>query len=284
MAAVFILTVILSSFMTAFADTAKMGDTVLVRVFVEGDTELITLRAFFTFDQEKFDYLSSDDCQVGITVVNDQVEGQFAWASIFDDSLSYFSKETQIMEITFIAKKDVENIESEFSLDIKDAYDNNSEMIDLSHIKTSVVVVGEGFSEESEAESKTSFEIKEYEGNGANPESGSVYQSGVSESNESNIVSTTETTTGTDNSDSVTDDSQNEIISESGTSSLSEFSTGFVMTYDEAEFAEQPPIKFDQQKKTDEHRTLKIVSVAAVSFCLIIALIAFIMLKMKKDD
>ena len=61
-------------------------------------------------------------------------------------------------------------------------------------------------------------------------------------------------------------------------------SNGIVMTYDEAEFDGVPPIKFDSQKKTDEHRTFKIVSISAVAFFLLVALIGFILLKVKKEQ
>lgn len=250
LAAVFILIMTFASVTTAFADSAVMGDTVLVKVYVEGAEELTTLRATFSFDPNRLDYLSSDSCGIGMTVVNDQVEGEFTWASIFVDSEVNFLKETEVMEITFIAKTDIENIESEFRFDIKNAYDENSMMIDLSHIKTSIVVAGEGFIEESEPESRIEFNTTE----------SNTFSSSVQSSAENNTESESEKTV------------------------VSTTSNGIVITYDDSEFAEQPPIKFDQQEKTDEHRTFKIVSVSAVVFFLLIALIAFIMLKIKKDD
>ena len=275
---------LLTAFTTAYADTAKMGDTVILKITVDDAKELVTFRAFLSFDTDRLDYLSYDDCEVGITAANEQVEGQFAWASIIDESNVNATGETMIMEITFIAKTEIEDINSEFILDIKDAYNENSETIDLSRVKTDIVVAGEGFSDESKIESKTTFDVREYEGNGVNPETSSGNEdSNVSGSGSgSDNTSSSELAAGSDVSSTLNSEAES-AASDVG-KVVNTNSNGIVMTYDEAEFAEQPPIKFEQQEKADEHRTLKVISVVAVVFFLMIALIAFIMLKMKKDD
>lgn len=265
---------------TASAESAGVGDMVVARVTVGGEPNMISLSATVAYDKESFDLLSYD-VPFGSSSCNDKVSGEFSWANIYDmESGLDFTAETDVLYLTFIAKRDISDIDGNFTCTIKEAYDADFKEVDMSKISIYAVVYGDNEQDFAPASSKSSFVISKYEGIGNTSSVSSV----ESEFDANSLkASEADTNTAVQSHENAVDDSEtNEQNSTSSGVIESVTQNGVVISYDESEYKEQPPIRFDTIEKADSSENRKSAyMVGIVIGCVVIAVIAGILIIFK---
>lgn len=158
----FCLTLIPVSLTNAAAQSAGVGNTVYIKVYVSGVGNMGSLYSKITYDSECFDLLTYD-VPIGTSFCNDTVAGEFVWAVMFDNfGTTDFTYKTNVLTITLIAKTNIDDTDALISNTVSEAYDAELKPVDFSNITTETVVEGEAVSEENTS-SKTTFVISKYE-------------------------------------------------------------------------------------------------------------------------
>lgn len=269
--------------LTASAESAGVGDMVVVRVTVGGEPNMISLSATVTYDKESFDLLSYD-VPFGSSSCNDQVSGEFTWANIYDmESGLDFTAETDVLYLTFIAKRDISDTDGNFTCTIKEAYDADFKEVDMSKISIYAAVYGDNEQDFDLTSSKTSFVISKYEGVGNNSSSVSSAESEFDANSLKASEADTNTAVQSDENENAVDKSKtDEQNSMSSGVIVSKTQNGVVISYDESEYKEQPPIRFDTIGKADSSENRKSAyMVGIVIGCVVIAVIAGILIIFK---
>lgn len=287
---VLLLTVIILSAMSctaACAESAYMGDTVIVRVTVGGEPHMISLSATVAYDKEDFDLLSYD-APLGSSSCNDTVDGEFSWATIYDiESGLDFTAETDVLVLTMIAKRDISDIDGMFVCTVKEAYNVDFKEVDMSKVSIYAAVYGDDEQDFNTTSSKTQFVISKYE----RAEHDVADTDSRSEASESEIISSGLSSSGlSENSNSnINENTSNskqsqkvsEVIESSGTI-VSKTQNGIVISYDESEYREQPPIRFDTIDQADKSDSkISAYMVGIVIGCIVIAAIAAVLIIFK---
>lgn len=285
---VLLLTVIILSAMSctaACAESADMGDTVVVRVTVGGEPHMISLSATVAYDKEDFDLLSYD-APLGSSSCNDTVDGEFSWATIYDiESGLDFTAETDVLVLTLIAKRDISDIDGMFVCTVKEAYNVDFKEVDMSKVSIYAAVYGDNEQDFDLTSSKTQFVISKYE----RGEDSVADTDSRSEASESEIISSGLSSSELGENSNINENTSNsehsqkdsEDIESSGTI-VSKTQNGIVISYDESEYREQPPIRFDTIDQADKSdRKISAYMVGIVIGCIVIAAIAAVLIIFK---
>jgi len=140
----------------AFALSAKTGDTVEVKVSIEGEDSMGSTTIQITYDKDKLDFLS-DDTLDGTGLSNPNEPGILLWAAMFDANGVDYTKKTDVYSVVFIAKQDIDSLENIIQFEVKDAYRigaSGIEPADKSKLSCSIALEGAGGSTESQAVSE----------------------------------------------------------------------------------------------------------------------------------
>ncbi len=280
------------TFVSAEATSAQLGETVVLRVNVNGESRMTSILATVSFDSSSFDFLSYD-APYGTSFCNDSVDGEVTWATLFDTTDGTdFTNETNIMSLTFIAKQDLNDVESLLSCSITEAYDADLKTVDPSKITVQAAVYGDEVLLDESTSSKTEFVISKYEGNTVSSQTAEDYFQGsdiASNENEASKFAEENTESNFDEASNTDLNSNNASVQsedDSGTV-VSTTSNGITVRYYESEFEEEPPIKVgaqDEPQDTDNRGNGKLYARFLVIGCLLIAAIAGVLLIIKEKS
>lgn len=145
------------------AQSASVGDTVVVRTFVSNQDNMATISAVLSYDENYLDFLSAD-VKYGTSSCNTEVKGEVRWATV----LSFLGGEdltekTEVATVTLIAKSDIANVEELISNTVLEAYDGNLTQVDYSCITVEAEVYSDDSNANEDTSSKTEFVISRYE-------------------------------------------------------------------------------------------------------------------------
>ena len=252
---------------TAFAASVKTGDTVEVKISVEGESNMGSMNAQILYDKSKFDLLS-DDTLEGMGVSNTTVDGEIIWAAMFETEGSDFTAKTDVYSAVFVAKQDISDFESLFTFTLNDAYkisDTGVVATDPSYVKFSATLENEDTSANSVTSNSDNSDNKNNNNNNAAVNSAAAQNNSKTESKASSAVNSkasanvssaasskaVESSKPAESSSKAASSADNKasgLDSETDTATVSagESTVSIIESYDESEFASVPPIKLDE--------------------------------------
>ena len=285
---------------TAFATSVKTGDTVEVKISVEGESSMGSMNAQILYDKSKFDLLS-DETLEGMGVSNTTVDGEILWAAMFETEGSDFTAKTDVYSAVFVAKQDISDFESLFTFTLNDAYKIGNTGVtatDPSYVKFSAALENE----DTSVNSVTSNSDNSNNNNNVAVSSAAAQNNSKTESKASSAVSSKTSANVSSAAGSKADESSKPAESSSKAASSAdnkdsesqtdtaavsdnESTISIIESYDEAEFASVPPIKLDEDTSSaaDSRGAFPKGIIIGVAVCLVIAAagIAAIMAKKK---
>ena len=285
---------------TAFATSVKTGDTVEVKISVEGENSMGSMNAQILYDKSKFDLLS-DETLEGMGVSNTTVDGEILWAAMFETEGSDFTAKTDVYSAVFVAKQDISDFESLFTFTLNDAYKIGNTGVtatDPSYVKFSAALENE----DTSVNSVTSNSDNSNNNNNVAVSSAAAQNNSKTESKASSAVSSKTSANVSSAAGSKADESSKPAESSSKAASSAdnkdsesqtdtaavsdnESTISIIESYDEAEFASVPPIKLDEDTSSaaDSRGAFPKGIIIGVAVCLVIAAagIAAIMAKKK---
>ena len=285
---------------TAFASSVKTGDTVEVKISVEGENSMGSMNAQILYDKSKFDLLS-DETLEGMGVSNTTVDGEILWAAMFETEGSDFTAKTDVYSAVFVAKQDISDFESLFTFTLNDAYKIGNTGVtatDPSYVKFSAALENE----DTSVNSVTSNSDNSNNNNNVAVSSAAAQNNSKTESKASSAVSSKTSANVSSAAGSKADESSKPAESSSKAASSAdnkdsesqtdtaavsdnESTISIIESYDEAEFASVPPIKLDEDTSSaaDSRGAFPKGIIIGVAVCLVIAAagIAAIMAKKK---
>lgn len=184
------------------AQSASVGDTVVVRTYVSNQDNMATISAVLSYDENYLDFLSADVIY-GTSSCNTEIKGEVRWATV----LSFlggedFTEKTEVATVTMIAKSNITNVEELISNTVLEAYDGDLVQVDYSSVTAEAEVYSDDSSANQDTSSKTEFVISRYEDVSREDSESVTFSSAKSEAeSESSEVSSKDS----DTSDSDTD-------------------------------------------------------------------------------
>ena len=297
---------------TAFATSVKTGDTVEVKISVEGENSMGSMNAQILYDKSKFDLLS-DETLEGMGVSNTTVDGEILWAAMFETEGSDFTAKTDVYSAVFVAKQDISDFESLFTFTLNDAYKIGNTGVtatDPSYVKFSAALENEDTSvnsvtsnsdnsnnnnnvavssaaaqNNSKTESKASSAVSSKTSANVSSAAGSKTSANVSSAAGSKADESSKPAESSSKAASSADNKDSESQTDTAAVSDNESTISIIESYDEAEFASVPPIKLDEDTSSaaDSRGAFPKGIIIGVAVCLVIAAagIAAIMAKKK---
>ena len=273
---------------TAFATSVKTGDTVEVKISVEGESSMGSMNAQILYDKSKFDLLS-DETLEGMGVSNTTVDGEILWAAMFETEGSDFTAKTDVYSAVFVAKQDISDFESLFTFTLNDAYKIGNTGVtatDPSYVKFSAALENE----DTSVNSVTSNSDNSNNNNNVAVSSAAAQNNSKTESKASSAVSSKTSANVSSAAGSKADESSKPAESSSKAASSAdnkdsesqtdtaavsdnESTISIIESYDEAEFASVPPIKLDEDTSSaaDSRGAFPKGIIIGVAVCLVIA-------------
>ena len=103
------------------AVSAKMGDTIEVRVSIEGEDHMGSATIQINYDKDKLDFLS-DETLDGTGLSNPNEPGELLWAVLFGAHGVNFTNKTDVYSAVFVAKQDIADVDSIINFQVQDAF------------------------------------------------------------------------------------------------------------------------------------------------------------------
>lgn len=259
----------------AFAESAALGDTIVMRLYVTGIPNMASMSTRVEYSADKLDLLSYE-VPYGSSSCNDTKDGEFVWATIFDSSSGLdFTEKSEVLTLTFIAKQEIDDVAPLISNTTTEAYNSSLLPIDFSAITAEAEVHSENAAIESSAPPEQKFVISVYEGvgrteNDSNPEG--------------SAASITEQATDTEKEQPSTEQAQSstdtDIVSklEQGVTS-----NGVVISYNEDDFTSVPPIKLDSANDSSGTEYAKLYRNAMIVGIVILIILAALLVVILKS-
>lgn len=302
----------------AFAATAaSTGDTIEVRVSVEGEDSMGSTTIQIDYDKDKLDFLS-DQTLEGTGLSNAKEAGVLLWADMFDPEGADYSAKTDVYSVIFVAKQDIADVDSIIKFTVKDVYRIGSSGVTpgntscLTHTVSlegttpaSASSVTESRNESSTVSSKaqtssqnnTSKQTNSTASNNTSSketaQTSSKTSSAVSSkaNNTSSAVSskadTDEKSKSSSKSESKAEDTALDAESEKSTDSAAESTVSLAETFDEADFESVPPIKLDSDSTSsiaDSRGSFPKGVIIGIVACLVIAAAGITVIVAKKKN
>lgn len=298
----------------AFAASAKTGDTIEVRVSIEGEDRMGSATVEITYDKDKLDFLS-DETLEGTGLSNPNEPGILLWAAMFDANGVDYTKKTDVYTSVFIAKADIDSVENLIEFKVRDAYRigaSGIEAADMSKITCTIALEGANTGSESEitseAETSSAQSVSStISDNGAQTSSLTSSTSSVTSrasSNTSTAVSSNTASAANTSSaaSSVVSSSKNEksaetdTAKESDTEKAAEIETEedtaadileIAPLVDDSEFASVPPIKTDNDSVSsvaDSRGAFPKAAIIGIAVCIAVAVAGGVALMAKRKN
>ncbi len=147
----------------------QIGDTVTVKMFVTGQSDMVSMAAKLEYDSNVFDVMEAN-VLYGTASCNTSNAGEIMWASIFDANTGMdFSEKTEVMTATFIVKQECSSIDNLITYTVIEAYDSNLQNVSPGCVTAEFDGVSSGepqvFSEEESKSTEVSskFVVSKYE-------------------------------------------------------------------------------------------------------------------------
>lgn len=263
----------------AFAASAKTGDSVELKVSVEGESRMGSTSITITYDKDKLDLLTEETLD-GMGVVNTTVAGEIAWTNVFDVDGADYTKKTDVYDVILVAKQDISDVESLITFTVNDAYKigaSGVEPADPSCLSCSIALEGgsdqgstvTSQSDNNAAGNNTAAQNNSNNANAAN----STVSANTSSAESSKAAASSKAAESSSKAESKAESGRDsETSTETDTDSSAESTVSITATYDEAEFDSVPPIKLDEETSTADSRgSFPKGVVAGIAVCLIVA-------------
>lgn len=147
----------------------KIGDTVTVKMFVTGQSDMVSMSAKLEYDSNVFDVIEAN-VLYGTASCNTSNTGEIMWASIFDANTGMdFSEKTEVMTATFIVKQECSSIDNLITYTVIEAYNSDLQNVSPECVTAEFDGVNSGEPQvSSEEESKSTatsskFIVSKYE-------------------------------------------------------------------------------------------------------------------------
>lgn len=217
--AVIIAVILLMSIMPTSAQSAEVGDTVVIRTYISNHSNMASLTMRLNYDENAFDYLSSDGYNF-LSTANTEVKGEVTWAAIFSMfGGKDFTEKTEVMSITLIAKSSVANVEELISNTIIEAYDGDLIQVNDLSVSVEAEVYSANADNVGDTSSKTEFIVSRYDDVISNETDSlavsSFAESDVSESSSDNEISPNDTANKSERASSLAESEKFELFEES---------------------------------------------------------------------
>ena len=274
----------------AFAASAKTGDSVELKVSVEGESRMGSTSITITYDKDKLDLLTEETLD-GMGVVNTTVAGEIAWTNVFDVDGADYTKKTDVYDVILVAKQDISDVESLITFTVNDAYKigaSGVEPADPSCLSCSIALEGgsdqgstvTSQSDNNAAGNNTAAQNNSNNANAAN----STVSANTSSAESSKAAASSKAAESSSKAESKAESGRDsETSTETDTDSSAESTVSITATYDEAEFDSVPPIKLDEETSTADSRgSFPKGAVAGIAVCLVIAAAGIITIVVKK--
>ena len=274
----------------AFAASAKTGDSVELKVSVEGESRMGSTSITITYDKDKLDLLTEETLD-GMGVVNTTVAGEIAWTNVFDVDGADYTKKTDVYDVILVAKQDISDVESLITFTVNDAYKigaSGVEPADPSCLSCSIALEGASDqgstvtsqSDNNAAGNNTAAQNNSNNANAAN----STVSANTSSAESSKAAASSKAAESSSKAESKAESGRDsETSTETDTDSSAESTVSITATYDEAEFDSVPPIKLDEETSTADSRgSFPKGAVAGIAVCLVIAAAGIITIVVKK--
>lgn len=274
----------------AFAASAKTGDSVELKVSVEGESRMGSTSITITYDKDKLDLLTEETLD-GMGVVNTTVAGEIAWTNVFDVDGADYTKKTDVYDVILVAKQDISDVESLITFTVNDAYKigaSGVEPADPSCLSCSIALEGgsdqgstvTSQSDNNAAGNNTAAQNNSNNANAAN----STVSANTSSAESSKAAASSKAAESSSKAESKAESGRDsETSTETDTDSSAESTVNITATYDEAEFDSVPPIKLDEETSTADSRgSFPKGAVAGIAVCLVIAAAGIITIVVKK--
>lgn len=274
----------------AFAASAKTGDSVELKVSVEGESRMGSTSITITYDKDKLDLLTEETLD-GMGVVNTTVAGEIAWTNVFDVDGADYTKKTDVYDVILVAKQDISDVESLITFTVNDAYKigaSGVEPADPSCLSCSIALEGgsdqgstvTSQSDNNAAGNNTAAQNNSNNANAAN----STVSANMSSAESSKAATSSKAAESSSKAESKAESGRDsETSTETDTDSSAESTVSITATYDEAEFDSVPPIKLDEETSTADSRgSFPKGAVAGIAVCLVIAAAGIITIVVKK--
>lgn len=189
--------ILLMSIIPTSAQSAEVGDTVVIRTYISNHSNMASLTMQLNYDENAFDYLSSDGYNF-LSTANTEVKGEVTWAAIFSMfGGKDFTEKTEVMSITLIAKSGVANVEELISNTIIEAYDGDLVQVNDLSVSVEAEVYSGDAGNTGNTSSKTEFIVSRYDdvisNETASPAVSSSAESDVTESDSDNSINSDDT-------------------------------------------------------------------------------------------
>ena len=274
----------------AFAASAKTGDSVELKVSVEGESRMGSTSITITYDKDKLDLLTEETLD-GMGVVNTTVAGEIAWTNVFDVDGADYTKKTDVYDVILVAKQDISDVESLITFTVNDAYKigaSGVEPADPSCLSCSIALEGgsdqgstvTSQSDNNAAGNNTAAQNNSNNANAAN----STVSANTSSAESSKAAASSKAAESSSKAESKAESGRDsETSTETDTDSSAESTVSITATYDEAEFDSVPPIKLDEETSTADSRgSFPKGAGAGIAVCLVIAAAGIITIVVKK--
>lgn len=243
-----------SMYITVYAQSAKVGDTVVVSTYISNQTGAASLSSSLKYDAEYLNLISAEVIY-GSHSCNTGTSGEVKWATVFDVVTGMdFSEKTEVMTAVFEVKSDFDDINGLISNTVIDGYGVNLESIDYSNVGIDVKVtenIDVTPSEDSQpdvVQSKPALVISRYEAsNNAAP----VSSSGEKSSLESSDISSN--SAGAEQSGRIEKESSEQSSAENSSAADSKMSSHLVIKDSELKGTPAEPLK-EHFDKTENAR------------------------------
>lgn len=274
---------------TAFASSAKTGDSVEVTVSIEGEDSMGSATIQINYDKNKFDLLS-DETLEGTGLSNTTEAGVILWADMFDTEGANYSSKTDVYKAILIAKQDISDVESLISFTATDAYRigaSGIEKTDLSHLSCSIALEGgdaSAGSVNSKSNNNAAANSKASKTDSQTASSSSGSSGSKADKTDSSSPASSKASESSKPAESSSESESRDSEKLSDTDTAEESTVSIIESYDEAEFESVPPIKLDQETHAADSRgAFPKGAVVGIAACLVIAAagIAVIMAKKK---
>ena len=274
----------------AFAASAKTGDSVELKVSVEGESRMGSTSITITYDKDKLDLLTEETLD-GMGVVNTTVAGEIAWTNVFDVDGADYTKKTDVYDVILVAKQDISDVESLITFTVNDAYKigaSGVEPADPSCLSCSIALEGgsdQGSTVTSQSDNNAAGNntVAQNNSNNANAANSTV-SANTSSAESSKAAASSKAAESSSKAESKAESGRDsETSTETDTDSSAESTVSITATYDEAEFDSVPPIKLDEETSTADSRgSFPKGAVAGIAVCLVIAAAGIITIVVKK--
>lgn len=296
----------------AFAASAKTGDTIEVRVSIEGENSMGSTTVQFTYDKDKLDFLS-DDTLDGTGLSNPNEPGILLWAAMFDANGVNYTKKTDVYSAVFIAKEDIDSVENLIQFEVRDAYRigaSGIEAADKSKITCTIAPEGTNTGAESEITSQaetssvqsissapSSNSSRTSSANGSTASSANTSSANSSMTSSANTSSANSSKASSANTSSAASSavsnnnseksSDTDILDEDILADTEQDIMETAREFDDSEFANVPPIKTDNDevsRAADSRGAFPKAAIIGIGVCLAVAAASAVALIAKKKS